>query len=398
MLYAYLAVDAEGRRIRGHLEAENPDVLEARLKRQDLFLVRGAPARASLAFRRALPRRDLLWFAFEMKELLKAGVPLLDALADLRDTPEASPLKDVAALLIREIEGGATLSEAMRAHPTLFPPLFASLVQAGESSGDLADIFEKQFMAAKREAERLAHLRKLLAYPTFVALIMLGTTAFLMLYLVPELKHFVHNMGQTLPWHARLLFFISDTLLRYWYLPLLLAVLVPGALFFWMTRSARGAWHFDVLRLRFPLLGQIGKKIALARFADTLATLYAAGVPLLDSLAVTRGVVGNRVLAAAIEQTGHAVREGRNLAGALMATGLFPAFVVRMTEVGERTGALDTALRNVAHFFERDAAEAIDRIETLAEPLLTLMLGALLGWIVLSVIGPIYDIIVQFQV
>ncbi|MDR3352552.1 MAG: type II secretion system F family protein [Zoogloeaceae bacterium] len=391
MLYAYSALNAAGRKVRGHLEAENPEELEARLKRQALFLVRFASARPGLSRRGGIRRRDLLQFAFEMKELLKAGVPLLDALADLRDTPEASPLQEIAAGLIREIEGGATLSEAMQNHPARFPPIFTSLIRAGEASGDLADVFEKQFRAVEREAALHAQARRLLAYPAFVACVMLAATAFLMLYLVPELEIFARNMGQDLPWHARLLFFVSGFLRQSWHVLVVLAFLGLAATVFWL-RSAQG----DALWLRLPILGKIAQKIALARFADTLATLYAAGVPILDSLAVTRSVVGNHALAVAIGETEYAVREGRNLAGAFLATGLFPPFVVRMTEVGERTGALDTALHNAARFFERDVAQSVGHIEALAEPVLTLMLGALLGWIVLSVIGPIYDIIVQF--
>lgn len=398
MLYDYSAVDAEGRRIGGRMEAMNPVDLEMRLKHMGLDLVRGKPIRhRPLLGGSGVPRRELINFCFQLQQLIRAGVPLLDALTDLRDSLEHPRLKEVTANLVENIEGGQTLSQAMAAHPGLFNRVFLSLIRAGEASGDLDRVLDNLTASLKWEDELIAHTQKLLLYPAFVSTIVLGATTFLMVYMVPQLKLFVGNMGQALPAHTRALFLISDLLLDYWYVPLLLPGLITALLIYLLHNNPLARRHFDALKLRLPLVGGILKKIILSRFAGTFAMLYAAGIPVLESLRTTRDVVGNRVIRRALEQTEQAIREGRNMAAAFQDTGLFPPLVVRMVRIGESTGALDTALLNVSYFYNRDVQESVSRAQALIEPLLTLILGTLLGWIMLSVIGPIYDVISQLK-
>lgn len=398
MLYDYSAVDAEGRRIGGRMEAMNPVDLEMRLKHMGLDLVRGKPIRhRPLLGGSGVPRRELINFCFQLQQLIRAGVPLLDALTDLRDSLEHPRLKEVSANLVENIEGGQTLSQAMAAHPGLFNRVFLSLIRAGEASGDLDRVLDNLTASLKWEDELIAHTQKLLLYPAFVSTIVLGATTFLMVYMVPQLKLFVGNMGQALPAHTRALFLISDLLLDYWYVPLLLPGLITALLIYLLHNNPLARRRFDALKLRLPLVGGILKKIILSRFAGTFAMLYAAGIPVLESLRTTRDVVGNRVIRRALEQTEQAIREGRNMAAAFQDTGLFPPLVVRMVRIGESTGALDTALLNVSYFYNRDVQESVSRAQALIEPLLTLILGTLLGWIMLSVIGPIYDVISQLK-
>jgi len=398
MLYDYSAVDAEGRRIGGRMEAMNPVDLEMRLKHMGLDLVRGKPIRhRPLLGGSGVPRRELINFCFQLQQLIRAGVPLLDALTDLRDSLEHPRLKEVTANLVENIEGGQTLSQAMAAHPGLFNRVFLSLIRAGEASGDLDRVLDNLTASLKWEDELIAHTQKLLLYPAFVSTIVLGATTFLMIYMVPQLKLFVGNMGQALPAHTRALFLISDLLLDYWYVPLLLPGLFTALLIYLLHNNPLARRRFDALKLRLPLVGGILKKIILSRFAGTFAMLYAAGIPVLESLRTTRDVVGNRVIRRALEQTEQAIREGRNMAAAFQDTGLFPPLVVRMVRIGESTGALDTALLNVSYFYNRDVQESVSRAQALIEPLLTLILGTLLGWIMLSVIGPIYDVISQLK-
>ncbi|MDR3323469.1 MAG: type II secretion system F family protein [Zoogloeaceae bacterium] len=398
MRYAYSALRSDGRRVKGRMEAAHPLDLETLLKQRALYLVRCRPVtRLPLFGPRAAPRRECLHFCFQWQQLLRAGVPLLETLTELADSLEHPQLKEIATQLAQGIEGGQTLSQALTAHPECFDAVFISLIRAGERSGDLAAVLEKLGAQLKWEEEWRAQRQKLLLYPGFVATIMLAATSFLMLYLVPQLKLFVGNMGQTLPLHARLLFWLSDLLAAYWPVPLALLILGGVGSRLWLFYSPAAQYRLDALKLRLPVLGGILQKIILARFADTFAMLYAAGIPVLEALATTQDVVGNRVIRQALEKTGAAIREGRNMASAFQEAVLFPPLVVRMARVGETTGALDTAMKNVSYFYSRDAEAAIGRVEALIEPLLTLALGALMGWIVLSVIGPIYDIISQFK-
>ena len=398
MLFDYKAVSADGRMTYGRLDAINLVDLEMRLKRMHLDLVTGAPIKQRALFGgHKVPRPELINFCFHLEHLTRAGVPILDGLTDLRDSVDHPRFREVMAGLIEGIEGGQTLSQAMSAHPDVFNQVFINLIRAGETSGQLPDVLASLTESLKWEDELVSHTKKLLMYPAFVASIVLSATFFLMIYMVPQLKLFVKNMGQVLPPHTKLLFFVSDLLVAYWYVFLLLPIvgLVVGQAILRSNPLAR--FRLDSLKLRLPLVGPILKKIILSRFANTFAMLYAAGIPVLESIRTTQNIVGNRVVRKALERFELSIREGQNVAGAFKDVGLFPPLVVRMLRIGESTGGLDKALLNVSYFYNRDVKESVGKAQALIEPLLTLFMGALLGWIMLSVIGPIYDVISKIK-
>ncbi|MBK7648542.1 MAG: type II secretion system F family protein [Betaproteobacteria bacterium] len=382
----------------GRLDAINLVDLEMRLKRMHLDLVTGAPIKQRALFGgHKVPRPELINFCFHLEHLTRAGVPILDGLTDLRDSVDHPRFREVMAGLIEGIEGGQTLSQAMSAHPDVFNQVFGNLIRAGETSGQLPDVLASLTESLKWEDELVSHTQKLLMYPAFVASIVLSATFFLMIYMVPQLKMFVKNMGQVLPPHTKLLFFVSDLLVAYWYVFLLLPVigLIAGQAILRSNPLAR--FRLDSLKLRLPLVGPILKKIILSRFANTFAMLYASGIPVLESIRTTQNVVGNLVVRKALERVEMSIREGQNVAGAFKDVGLFPPLVVRMLRIGESTGGLDKALLNVSYFYNRDVKESVGKAQALIEPMLTLFMGALLGWIMLSVIGPIYDVISKIK-
>ena len=385
MRYRYRAIDATGQKLGGHLDAADPADLEARLTRMGLDLLQ-AKIIAAPRCKSIVARRKLLDFWFQLKELLRVGVPLQSALGDLRDTHD-DPIKSVAAQLLDGITAGQTLSQAMAAQAQVFRPVFVSLIRAGETAGELTSVMEDMITTLKWEDELVAKTQKLLLYPAFVASVVLAATLFLLLYLVPQLQTFLRQMGEALPWHTHLLFWLSDVLRQYglWLLPALPLALIMA----WILLRPRR----DAFLLALPLAGDILRKIALSRFAALFALLYAAGIPVLEAIGVTRDAVGNRVILQALTASEQAIREGRALSAAFADTGFFPPFVVRMLHVGETTGALDTALANVRYFYNRDVTTAVERAERLIEPALTLLLGALLGWVMLAVVSPIYDVV-----
>lgn len=399
MRFAYRAVSATGRRTRGELDAGNLGDLEARLKNMGMELIRGKPLRQGrLSFgNRRMPRRDLINFCFHLEQLTKAGIPILDSLTDLRDTIGQPHLRQVIAGLIEAIDGGQTLSQAMSAHPAAFSRVFVSLVRAGEASGQLPEILDSLAESLKWEDELAAQTRKLLLYPAFVAGIVVAAMSFLMIYMVPQLRSFVKGMGQALPLHTQVLFFLSDLLAGYWYAFLLLPAGGFLAALLILHRSPWARLQLDRMKLRLPVIGQILSKIILARFANILAMLYAAGIPVLESIDITRHVVGNRIIHLALQQVEQAIREGCSVAKAFHDTALFPSLVTRMLRIGESTGNLDTALLNVSYFYNRDVREAVARAQTMIEPVLTVGMGIMLGWIMLSVIGPIYDVVSRIK-
>jgi type IV pilus assembly protein PilC len=398
MLFDYKAVSAEGRMIYGRLDAINIVDLEMRLKRMELDLVTGTQLQQRALFgNHKIPRPELINFCFHLEQLNRAGVPLLEGLTDLRDSIEHPRFREVIAGLIESIEGGQAMSQAMSAHPDVFSQVFVNLIEAGETSGQLPEVLLSLTDSLKWEDELASHTKKLLLYPAFVATIVLAATFFLMIYMVPQLKLFVKNMGQSLPLHTHILFFVSDLLVNYWYAFLLLPAIALGGLQFIVQHNPLARLRLDDIKLRLPVVGPILKKIILSRFANTFAMLYASGIPVLVSIRTTQQIVGNHAIRQALERVEQSIREGRNVAGAFHDVGMFPPLVVRMLRVGENTGGLDKALLNVSYFYTRDVKESVSRAQALIEPMLTLFMGALLGWIMLSVIGPIYDIISKIK-
>lgn len=397
MLFDYKAIDPHGKRRRGRLSAANLSDLGHRLQRIDLELLHASPAGRTV-FSRRFPRKPLINFWFHLAHLLRAGVPLVEGLGDLQAATGHPELRQTIANLIESLEGGKSLSQSLLEHPRIFDPVSTSLVQAGESSGRLLEVMERIQESLKRDDELSSQTKKILLYPTFLAVSVFAAMLFMLIVVVPQLKDFVLNMGRSQPWHTQALFLLSDLLnqhggllLALLPLPLLLVMALPRA--FPASRHA-----LDRLKLRLPIVGGIIQKVALSRFATTLAMLYAAGIPILEALRSTQGVVGNRGIHAALGEAETAVRNGRNLADAFESTAIFPPLIVRMLKVGEGTGSLDTALLNVSYFYNRDVQESIDQAQALIEPAMTVAIGLLLAWLMLSVLGPIYDIVAQAAV
>jgi type IV pilus assembly protein PilC len=294
---------------------------------------------------------------------------------------------------VEDIEGGKTLSQALRAFPLIFAPVFVSLIAAGEQSGMLPDVLKRLTESLKWQDELASHTKKIVMYPVFVGVVITGVIVFLMVYLVPQLVGFIQNMGGEVPAHTRALIFVSGLIIHYWYI--LLAT--PFAFFFglryWARHSATGRYQVDRAKLRFPAVGSIYQKITLARFTSNFGLLYRAGVTVLDCIQMGESLVGNSVVAEALQRVRKQISEGVGLTASFENTGLFPPLVIRMLKVGEGSGALDTALENVGYFYNRDVRESIEKVQVLIEPTLTLALGVMLGWVMLSVLGPVYDML-----
>jgi len=397
-LYTYKAVSPEGRMVFGRIDAINLVDLDLRLRRMELDLVSGEPlSNRSLLRSGSVPRRELIHFCFHLQQLVRAGVPILEGLTDLRDSLEHPRFREVVASLIESIEGGQTLSQAMESHRRVFDQVFVSLVRAGEATGRLPDVLHSLNESLKWEDELVSQTRKMAAYPAFVGTIVIAATMFLMVYMVPQLRLFVKSMGQVLPLQTQILFLVSDLLVAYWYLLPTLPLLAFFGVRLLLNHNPLARLRFDGIKLRFPVLGSILRKIILARFANTFALLYASGIPILESIRTTQGVVGNLVIRQGLERVEQLIIEGQNVTAAFHGTGFFPPLVIRMLRVGENTGALDEALLNVSYFYNRDVRESVQKMQQLIEPLLTLVMGGMLGWIMLSVLGPVYDVISKIK-
>ena len=344
-LYTYKAVSPDGRTVLGRIDALNIVDLEMRLRRMELDLISGdLVSNRSLFGAAGVPRREIIHFCFHLELLVRAGVPILEGLSDLRDSLEHPRFREVVASMIESIEGGQRLSQAMEGQSKVFNKVFVSLIRAGEATGRLPEVLQNLTESLKWEDELASQTKKLIMYPAFVGTIVLSATFFLMIYMVPQLKQFVKNMGQVLPLQTQVLFFVSDLLVAYWYVALLLPVVLGFALKVLLHINPLARVRFDGVKLKFPLIG-----------------------------------------------------EGQNVTAAFHSIGFFPPLVIRMLRVGESTGSLDVALMNVSYFYNRDVKESVEKVQQLIEPMLTVVLGCLLGWIMLAVLGPVYDVISKIK-
>jgi len=399
-LFTYKAIDTRGKTMLGQIEAVNIVDLEQRLKRMGLDLVQGGPTRRGASWLRmgTVKRPELINFCFHMEQLTAAGVPLVESLIDLRDSIENVRFREVISGVIESIQGGLRLSQSLAQYPQIFTPVFSNLIRAGEDTGKLPEVLRSLVESLKWEDELSAHMRKLVMYPAFVGSIVLMVTLFLMVYLVPQMVGFIRNMGQQIPLQTRILIEVSSFLVNYWWAVLATPVLVVVGIGMAARANPSVRYQLDRFKLAIPVAGEIMRKIILSRFASIFALMYASGITILDAIRSSEETTGNMVIQQGLKLAGQQISEGKNVTAAFQEVGLFPPLVVRMLRVGESTGALDTALLNVSYFYNREVRESIAKIQVLIEPALTVFLGIILGWVMLSVLGPIYDVITKIKV
>lgn len=392
-IYLYKGVDKEGKTAQGQMDALNEVDLELRLRRMgvDLITVREASRRQKLFGGPKASLQDLIMFAFQMEQLTRAGVPLLEGLAELRDSTPNPAFREVLSQLVSGVEGGQMLSQVMEQHPKVFSPVFVSLVKAGEQTGQLTEVFDNLSNTLKWQHELMAQTKKLLAYPMFVMLVVLGATAFLMSYLVPQMAGFLKNMGQELPIQTRFMISVSEALVNDWWAFILVPALLVLLVVVTLKQNENARYRFDYLKLKLPVTGEILKKIIMARFARYFALMYQTGIPVLDAIKTCEGIVNNRVVADSLARAHQQISAGEQMSESFRSMGIFPPMVIRMIRMGESTGALDKALLNIAYFYDRDVKDSIDKMLKLIEPALTVVLGGLLALIMFSVMGPVYD-------
>jgi type IV pilus assembly protein PilC len=398
-LYNYKAMGLNGKIVLGRLEAINLIDLEMRLKRVDMDFINGSPIKQGAAFNRTrITRPELITFCFHLEQLARAGVPLVESLADLRDSLENPAFREIIAGMVESIEGGKTLSQALAEHPKIFDGVMVSLIRAGEETGSLPEVLANLLESLKWQDELASHTKKLIMYPAFLGTVVIAVTLFMMIYLVPKMAGFIRNMGQELPLQTKVLIATSDFFVNYWYLVIGLPIIAAAIITFLVKTNYAAHRRFDDLKLRLPWIGSILKKIILSRFASVFAMMYGSGITILDSIKTTENVVGNIVIKEGLERVGNLIAEGQNVTAAFQEVGLFPPLVLRMLRVGENTGALDDALTNVSYFYNRDVRESIEKVQAMIEPVMTVIIGIILGWIMLAVLGPIYDTITKMKI
>jgi len=397
--YQYKAIDSFGRIQMGKADAINVADLEMRLRKVGLDLVncREIQSSSQNVSGRGVKRRDLILVCFHMEQTSRAGVPMLDSLHDLRDSTENPQLREVISAMCESIEGGKTLSQAMADFPGVFGNVFSNLVRAGEQSGEISEVFKRLGESMKWQDEQASQAKKLIMYPAFVGSVVAGVLFFLMTYLVPQLLSFVKTMGQELPAHTKALIFVSNIFVNYWYALLLTPIAIAVLYVVAVRTSPEMRLKADLMKLSIPVVGPILKKLILARLAGFFAMMYSSGITIIDCIRTAEDISGNKAIESAMRNVGQQIADGKNLSDSFESTSLFPPLVLRMIRVGETTGALEQSLENVAYFYTRDVRESIDRVQSMIEPVMTVVLGTIVGWVMLSILGPIYDLITKVK-
>lgn len=398
--YQYKAIDDRGRIHNGQSDAANAADLEMRLSKLNLDLINYKEVKSSTnkITGAGVKRRDLITFCFHLEQTSRAGVPILESLQDLRDSADNPRLAEVTNAMIEAIEGGSTLSEAMEQFVDVFGNIFTNLVRAGEQSGEISQVFEKLGENLKWQDEQAAQTRKLLMYPAFVGIVVGGVVFFLMIYLVPQLVSFVKNMGQELPIHTKALIVVSNVFVNYWYILLLVPIVVVTGIYTGLKTSPSFHLAFDALKLKVPIIGPIFKKIILTRVTGFFAIMYGSGITIIECIRTGEEIADNKAIEKAMNQVGQQIADGMTLSDSFASVGLFPPLVLRMIRVGETTGALQDSLLNISYFYTRDIKESIERLQTMIEPAMTVVLGSIIGWVMFSVLGPIYDLITKIKI
>ena len=397
-LFAYRAMDADGRVSSGSLDATNAIDLELRLKRLGLDLLTFDSVKRSTAARtRSVTRPELITFCFHLSQLLKAGVNIIEALTDLRDTVDNPGFRQVIASLLEDIGGGLKLSEAMANHTYCFDNVFTALVRAGEQSGQLTEVLDELSENLKWQDEMASQAKKAMVYPSMVLVVIFGVIMVLMTVLVPQLAVTFKQLVPKLPRETEILIALSAFFVRWWYLILgiPIAAIVGGWSFVKTNEKAQRL--IDALTLKLPVVGAIREKIILARFSTYFAMLYRAGISVLDCIGICEKIVGNRVMEEGLQRVGRSISEGQGISQAFIATNLFPPLVVRMLRVGESTGGLDVALLNVSYFYNREVRESVGKLQTLLGPATTMILGIIVAGILYTIFLPIYDVISKIK-
>jgi general secretion pathway protein F len=400
-IYEYKAFDLKGKSKKGIIEAENEAGARNKLRASGKYPVElkenlsqstktGKHALNSNFVFERVKSMEMHIFTRQLATLLGAGIPLVSALSSLLEQTANPALKKVLAQIKDAVNEGNTLTNSLAKHPKLFSNIYINMVRAGEASGSLDIVLEKLADFGEKQRTLQGRLKAALIYPVFMAIIGSAILFILITYIVPNITKVFADMERTLPLPTRLLIQLSNFLRGYWWLLLLMMI---GAFYSLrlFIQSARGRQVWDLLKLKMPIIGSVNQKIILARFGSTMASLLGSSVPLVTSMQIVQSIVNNSLIAEVIEEAIEQIRKGKSMANALGSSPWFPPIFVQMISVGEQSGNLEPMLIKVSDAYEREVDMAIMGMTSLIEPIMIAGMGAAVGFVVLSILLPIFE-------
>ncbi|MGE0028185.1 MAG: type II secretion system F family protein [Thermoleophilia bacterium] len=396
--FVYRALDPRGGSLSGEVSGESKAAVAAQLRMRGLTVVDVDEKKSAMTVEdildryRGLKAKNVTVMARQLATMISSGLSLLRALYVLEEQTEAPKLKKAIVDVRGDVEAGLSLSQAMAKHPKVFNDLFVAMVRAGETGGNLEEVLERVAIQLEKDDNLRRTVRSAMVYPILIGVFALLVLIGMVLFIIPIFADMFKDLGGQLPALTQFMINVSDAMRSYWYAFILVPIGLVVAFRKW-KRTDRGGLMWDTIKLRMPMkIGDIVRKIAVARFARTLGTLTASGVPILQAIDITAKTAGNRVISDPMAEVAERVREGQPLAVPLARTGVFPVMVTQMLSVGEETGAVDSMLHKLADFYDDEVATSLKSLTSIIEPIMMIGVGCIVGLVVISMYLPMFKI------
>ncbi len=389
-IWIWEGIDRAGKRVRGEMRAATEAVVSNSLRRQGIKVEK--VKKQSFRGGGSIKEKEIALFTRQLATMTRAGVPLLQSFDIAARSTGNNRLSRLLLEIKADVESGNSLAVSFRRHPLQFDDLFCNLVNAGEQAGILDSILDRLATYKEKIIALKGKIKSALFYPAIVIVIAVVVVAIIMWFVIPSFKQVFTSFGADLPWLTNIVVAISDWFVNFWYIVLGIPIIAAVMLAYcWKKYPGIKRW-MDRISLKLPVLGEILEKAAVARWTRTLATMFAAGVPLVDALSAVGGASGNQVFADATKKIQSSVSTGTALTIAMEDTRVFPMMAMQMTRIGEETGALDSMLSKVADFYEREVDDAVAALSSLIEPIMIVFLGVVIGTIVVAMYLPIFKL------
>lgn len=395
-IFAYTAIDSQGRTVKATLEADSEQLVLAKLRDQSLHCTdirrAGKGVKGISIGKKKLKPKSLVVFSRQFATMIDAGIPILRCLDILTGQTKEPALKEALEHVTQDVKGGLALNEALQKHPQVFSKLYVNMIRAAELGGILDQILDRLAGFLEYEAEIKGKIKSAMMYPTLVLIFSQVMLFALFSFVLPKFKEIFTGMNVKMPPVTAALFAAGDFMNAYWWVVLLVLFGMFMGFKSW-AKSPKGRYQVDFLKLRLPIIGELSLKMSIARFTRTFGTLINSGVPMMRSLEIVGETLGNKVLSQAIEATRQSIREGNKLSAPLYQSGLFPSMVTTMIDIGEESGRLSEMLVKVGDFYDSEVEATVKGLTSMIEPMLIIFMGVIVGFIAISVMTPIFKLV-----
>lgn len=399
--FNYQAKNESGEQVEGKIEAQDQPSAISLLQDQKLFITSiarttGLKAFGGFNFFKKIPLKEKIMFTTQMAVMIKSGLPILEAVKTINAQTQNKNMAKVLAEVIKDISGGLSFSKALSKHSEIFDKTYVKILESGEKSGRLDKVLLKLSKDLSKDFDLTGKIRSALMYPAFILFVLIIVMVVVLVYVIPQLKNIFADVGVPLPLITRFIIGLSNFVVKFWWL--LLIIIVLGVIFLRRyLKTDKGNYAFDRFKLKIPVLKNVLENIYMARFTRTLSSLVSAGIPMIDVLGTTKGVIGSAVFEREVEKIIIKVESGSSVSAAMKDSPYFPPVVTSLVAVGEKSGKTDYILRNLSQFLEKEVDTTVRNLTSLLEPVIMVVLGVGIAIVIISVIMPIYGLVQVIQ-